>query len=336
MNNNASSSGNTVIRDAFSSAKRAGQSAALMPYLTLGYPNPEASMAAIEAAARAGANLFELGVPFSDPLADGPTIQRAAQVALEQGVTVAKCLEMVAELRQRGIHQPFLLMGYFNPFLQYGLERLVTEAAQAGTNGFIVPDLPHEEAGPFESLCAQHNLALVYLLAPTSSPERIAEVIARSQAFLYLVSLTGVTGARTSLPADLASFVARVRKLCSSEIPLAVGFGISTPEQAAEVGKIADGVIIGSAFVNAVSGKDNHPAQKGSRKQSAAFEFINSLVRGLHTFEASGEVMAAEASAYAPQHFSPPSQTRRMTDSLENSAIDPDPDTTQGQGFLGC
>ena len=319
----------TAVKEAFTLAKRAGQKAALMPYLTLGYPTPEASLTAIEEAARAGAELFELGIPFSDPLADGPTIQHAAQVALEQGVTVSSSLDMVAELRRRGIHQPFLLMGYYNPFLQFGLERLVDAAAQAGANGFIVPDLPYEEADEFETLCNQHGLALVYLLAPTSSPDRIRAVAARSQAFLYLVSLTGVTGARTSLPANLAGFVQSVRGLCAPDLPIAVGFGISTPDQAAEVGDLADGVIIGSAFVNALS----LPPTDG--RPSPAFQFIRSMREGLRSTAASGDaVFTAEANVYAPHHHTPPSQTRRMTDALENT--DGEPEDAPAQGFLGC
>jgi tryptophan synthase alpha chain len=277
--------------------------------------------------------LFELGIPFSDPLADGPTIQRAAQVALDQGITVARSLEMVAELRRRGIRQPFLLMGYANPFLQFGLDRLVAEAAQAGANGFIVPDLPYEEASEFEKLCAQHDMALIYLLAPTSSSDRILAVAARSQAFLYLVSLTGVTGARTSLPANLADFVSRVRKLCPADLPVAVGFGISTSEQAADVGRLADGVIIGSAFVNAVS-EFIPTAGPTPEAASPAYQFIHNLRVGLRNSAANREAAAAEAAAYAPHHINPPSQTIRMTDALEDAAGDSQED--QGPGFLGC
>jgi tryptophan synthase alpha chain len=326
------SSGADVIRHAFELAHRAGQKAALMPYLTLGFPTPSASLAAIEAAAQAGADLFELGVPFSDPLADGPTIQHAAQVALEQGITVGKTIEMVRELRERGVHQPFVLMGYYNPFLQFGLERLMRTAAEAGVNGFIVPDLPYEEADEFEQLCSRHNLALVYLLAPTSSDERIREVASRSTAFIYLVSLTGVTGARTSLPANLSTFVERVRSLCSQSLPIAVGFGISTPEQAAQVGSLADGVIIGSAFIHAVSSETSTDRNGEKQPQSAAFRFITNLRHGLQA--PINDASAAEAGLYAPHHLTPASQTRRMMDTLEENATDSS--NAQEKGFLGC
>jgi len=220
---------------------------AFMPYLMLGYPTPAASMEVAGALAEAGADLLELGVPFSDPLADGPTIQAAAQQALHHGVTTAGCLRMVAGLRARGVRAACLLMGYLNPMLAYGLPRLVADAAAAGVDGFIVPDLPPEEAEELESACRRHQLALVYLLAPTSPPERIALVAGRSQGFIYLVSLTGVTGARDRLPAGLADFVGRVRAVARQ--PLAVGFGIASGEQARAVARLADGVIVGSALV---------------------------------------------------------------------------------------
>jgi len=220
---------------------------AFMPYSVLGYPSPAASIEVVQTLVAAGADLLELGVPFSDPLADGPTIQAATQHALEQGVTPAECIAMAADLRARGVQTPALLMGYINPILAYGVERFVADSAAAGVDGFIVPDLPPEEAGELDAACRRHGLALVYLLAPTSSAERIALVAERSQGFIYLVSLTGVTGARASLPLGLADFVARVRAVTPK--PLAVGFGIGSGEQAQSVAQLADGVIVGSALV---------------------------------------------------------------------------------------
>ena len=220
---------------------------AFMPYAVLGYPTRAASLNVVRALAEFGADLLELGLPFSDPLADGPTIQAATQKSLENGTTLADCLAMTRELRQSGVDTPALLMGYVNPMLAYGVEEFVTAAADAGADGLIVPDLPPEEAGEFETACAQHGLALVYLLAPTSTPERIKLITAKSQGFVYLVSLTGVTGARRDLPPDLTDFIARVRQYTTK--PLAVGFGIATGDQARAVGHIADGVIVGSALV---------------------------------------------------------------------------------------
>lgn len=224
-----------------------------MPYLTLGYPNLETSLACIQAAVEAGADLIELGVPFSDPLADGPVIQRSTQVALENGITTRKCLELVAELRKRGVTIPLILMGYYNPIYAYGLAAYAREAANAGADGFIVPDLPLEEAADLEAASAENDLALIPMLAPTSTLARIEKATAHANGFIYLVSVTGVTGERSGMATGLKAFVGRVKE--SARVPVAVGFGISTPAQAAEVGKIADGVIIGSAVITAASGE---------------------------------------------------------------------------------
>jgi tryptophan synthase alpha chain len=220
---------------------------AFMPYTVLGYPTRQASLDTVQILVEAGADLLELGIPFSDPLADGPTIQAATQKSLENGTTVQDCLAMTRELRQQGISTPALLMGYINPMLAYRLEQFVTEAAEAGVDGLIVPDLPPEEAEELETICASHGLALVYLLAPTSTPERIKQVAEKSRGFIYLVSLTGVTGARNQLPPDIGEFVARVRQ--QTDTPLAVGFGIGNGEQARSVAQLSDGVIVGSALV---------------------------------------------------------------------------------------
>jgi len=268
--NNVLESGRSRIAAAFREAQQR-QTAALMPYFTLGYPDSETSMAVVEAIAPYS-DLIELGVPFSDPLADGPTVQRSTQIALEGGTTTAACLEMVSALRQRGVNTPVMLMGYYNPILAYGEARYVHDAAAAGADGFIVPDLPLEEAGELEQLADAAGLALIHFLAPTSSPARISNVTARAQGFIYLVSLTGVTGARRSLQQDLADFVARVR--AQTTLPLAVGFGISTPEQTAAVGRLADGVIVGSALINAADAAHEN-------KPEAAAKFVRSLQQAL-------------------------------------------------------
>jgi tryptophan synthase alpha chain len=281
----ARQNGITHIQAAFQIAQDHGR-AALMPYFTLGYPDRLTSLAILEAVAASGADLIELGVPFSDPLADGPTIQHSTQVALERGMTVAGCLELAAELRQRGVHQPLLLMGYVNPILAFGVERYAAQAAQAGVDGLIIPDLPLEEAenpaltpgeagapmlGGVEGACRTFGLALVYLLSPASPPQRVQQVAQHTSGFLYLVSLTGVTGARRELPTGLEDFVARTRAVAHT--PLAVGFGISSPQQAGMVGRLADGVIVGSALVDTVRDA-NDPVQ-------AAARFVAGLRQGL-------------------------------------------------------
>jgi tryptophan synthase alpha chain len=241
--------------------------AALMPYFPLGFPDAPTSLDVIEAMSKAGADAFEIGLSFSDPLADGPVIQHATQVALEQGITVQRSLEMIAELRSRGVTQPFLLMGYINPIMAYGLERFVGDAASAGADGFIVPDLPPEEADELDRLCRERGLGLIYFLAPTSTTERVKSVAEKAQGFIYLVSIAGVTGARSQVASGLSNFVARIRQAIST--PIAIGFGVSTPEQAGEVSSIADGVIVGSALVQIVDRAEDKP--------QAAAQFIREL-----------------------------------------------------------
>ena len=223
---------------------------ALMPYLTMGYPQRDSALSLVPIIAEAGADLIELGIPFSDPLADGPTIQASSQQALENGMTIRLCVAQAAALRAEGVTVPFVLMGYFNPILQYGIELFARDATAAGIDGVIIPDLPPEEADSVQPWLRAAGLDLVFLLAPTSDAERIRSVAQRSEGFIYLVSLIGVTGARDTLTADLATFVGRVRAATSK--PLAVGFGISTSAQAGQVAHLADGVIVGSALVKAV------------------------------------------------------------------------------------
>lgn len=227
---------------------RAGKKrAAFMPYHAMGYPDRATSIAVVAKLAEAGADLFEIGIPHSDPLADGPTIQTATYTALTQGTTVADCLAMIRELRDQGVEQPFCTMTYINPLLAYGIQRFVDDAVVAGIDGLIVPDLPPEEAQELEAGCRKAGLATVYMLAPTSTDERIRNVAQHCTGFIYLVSVTGITGARRELPPDLADFVARVRK--HTNLPLAVGFGIATGEQARTVAGLVEGVVVGSALV---------------------------------------------------------------------------------------
>lgn len=225
-----------------------------MPYFPLGYPDLDTSIDVIEALAKNGADLIEVGLSFSDPLADGPVIQHATQIALEKGITVKKSLAAVKELRSRGVDIPLILMGYYNPMLAYGLEKFVRDAEEAGADGFIIPDLPMEEAEEFVGATGGSPLPLIPMLAPTSSPERMERIARNAKGFIYLVSVTGITGERKSLAEGLDELIVQVREHTSA--PVCVGFGIGTPEQAKEVGKMADGVIVGTACVRTIGGSE--------------------------------------------------------------------------------
>jgi tryptophan synthase alpha chain len=223
----------------------------LIAYLTVGYPDVESTLRLVPALAAGGADMVELGVPFSDPLADGATIQRSSHHALGQGVTVAVCLDVVRRLRNGDLTIPLLLMGYLNPVLAYGVEQFARDAAGAGADGLIVVDLPPEEALAVQTACAGRGLDLIYLLAPTSSDERIALVAGQASGFVYCVSLAGVTGARQDLASGLAEFLARVRSHTS--LPLAVGFGISRAEHIQAVARLgAEAAVIGSAIIDLI------------------------------------------------------------------------------------
>ena len=219
---------------------------ALIAYVTVGYPSIEATLKVVPLLASSGCDIIELGIPFSDPLADGVTIQQASFRALQLGVTPQICLDVARELNRK-IKIPLVFMSYFNPIFSYGLEKFCAACAGSGIDGLIIPDLPPEEGSELEKVTREKGLDLIYLLAPTSPLERLKLVAERSRGFIYLVSVTGITGARDRLPADLEAFVARVRKVSAK--PLCVGFGIATPEQAKRVASMADGVIVGSRIV---------------------------------------------------------------------------------------
>jgi tryptophan synthase alpha chain len=235
------------IESAFVAARTEGR-AALMPYLMGGFPDHDTATAVAEAYADAGADLIELGVPFSDPLADGPTIHAADTAALAAGATLESVLETCATVADR---LPVALMAYTNMVLSRGVEDFATLAADAGAAGVIVPDLPLEEQGAVAEALGSHDLALIPLVAPTTPPERRAQICAGAHGFVYLVSTVGVTGERAELPAELAELIAAAKE--EADVPVAVGFGISTAEQAATVGQLADGVIIGTRLVRAVA-----------------------------------------------------------------------------------
>lgn len=221
---------------------------ALMPFMTVGYPNLETSERILLAMVEAGADLIEVGTPFSDPLADGSTVQHTSQVSLEQGTTLRDSLALVKRVREAGVTIPLMLMGYYNPIVKYGVEKFVADCAEAGVDGFIVPDLPIEESERLHVAASERDLDLIYMVAPTTTDDRLRQVGELSTGFVYCVAVTGVTGARESMNASLKPYMERVRQHTSQ--PLAIGFGISTPENVADVGKVSDGAIVGSALIN--------------------------------------------------------------------------------------
>lgn len=235
--------------DATFAALRARGARALVPYFTAGDPSLAATATLMLEASRQGADVIELGVPFSDPLADGPVIQRATQRALAAGVTLPRVLEMVRELRD-DLTTPLVLMIYYNPILAFGLKAFCRTAVEAGVDGVLVIDLPPEEADPLHAEADPLGLDVVHFVAPTTPPARMRTIARASRGFIYLVSLTGITGERASLPPDLTGLLHTLRGVTTK--PVCVGFGISTPEQSAMVGAHADGVIVGSAIVRLI------------------------------------------------------------------------------------
>ena len=224
---------------------RARGESALIPFIVAGDPDMETTRRLVLELERRGADLIELGVPFSDPMADGPANQRAIARGLKTGASLAAILAMVSELRKE-TEIPIILFGYYNPYMHYGCEQLARDAASAGVDGILAVDLPPEESAPLAKPARANGLDLIYLLAPTTPLERNRKITARASGFLYYVSVTGVTGARSHLPDDLAEHVGALRQV--TDLPIGVGFGISTPEQAARVASFADAVVVGSAI----------------------------------------------------------------------------------------
>lgn len=221
---------------------------ALMPYLTVGYPDLQTSEQAILAAVEAGADLIEVGTPFSDPMADGSTVQHTSQISLQNGTRLSDCIALVKRVRDAGVTIPLMLMGYYNPIVKYGVEKYVEDCAAAGVDGFIVPDLPIEESERLRSAANEHDRDLIFMVAPTTTDDRMKRVAEVGTGFVYCVAVTGVTGARGEISATIAPYMARVRE--HIDLPLAVGFGISTPEAVSQVGKLSEGAIVGSALIN--------------------------------------------------------------------------------------
>lgn len=264
------------ITQAFESAHIEGRGV-LIPYFMCGYPSAEQSARIIVAAAEGGADIIELGMPFSDPLADGPTIQYAGNVALERGMSVKGCIEVARQVAAQ-TRVPLILMGYYNPILAYGIDRFCQDARTNGVSGLIIPDLPPEEAEPLQKAAQDNGLALIFLIPPTTPDERIAEIVelvARQPGgFIYCASLSGVTGARKELPPHLRDFIQRVRAYTQEkQLPIAIGFGLSTPEHIAAVTSYADGAVVGSALVTLIK------QQPEEKQVEAVRQYIQSLAQ---------------------------------------------------------
>ncbi len=245
-----------------------------MPYLCAGDPNPELTSKLLLTLVEAGADLIELGVPFSDPIADGPTIQRASERALTHNISLQQILEIVASIRPE-TDIPIAIMSYYNPIFRMGEAAFCKAAQAAGVDGLIVPDLPPEQAKPLLEVAPKYNLATIFLVAPTSPPERMQLIASVSTGFIYCVSVTGVTGARAMLSDEIAPMITELRK--HTDKPISVGFGVSTSEQATQIAQVADGVIVGSAIVNVVEEHIDDEA----KLLAAVKEFASNLAEGV-------------------------------------------------------
>lgn len=237
--------------DAVFARCKAENRAAFIPFIMAGDPGLETSQAVLNALPAAGADIIEIGIPFSDPMADGPVIQEAGLRALAAGMTLAKVLAMVAAFRQRDAETPIVLMGYVNPVYAYGYDRFATDAAAAGVDGIILVDAPPEEAGEIEPALTAHGIAFVRLIAPTSVPQRVGLLTEGARGYLYYISVTGITGAASAAPAMIADKLAAIR--AATSLPICVGFGVKTPDHVAAFAPLADGVVVGSALVQKIA-----------------------------------------------------------------------------------
>lgn len=283
-----------LLKETFARCKKEGRNA-LVNFITAGYPTVEDTIPIMLGMQEGGVDIIELGIPFSDPIADGPTIQAANNVALDNGITVPQCLQLVEKARALGVNVPIILMGYYNPILKYGEEKLIEDSAKAGASGYIVVDLPPEEAIKFRTTCAKYGLSYVPLVAPATTDARLEVLGKIADSFIYVVSRMSTTGATAEVASGIAELCARVRKF-SGDTPLAVGFGVSTREHFLTVGESADGVVIGSKVITLLG-----ESQPGQRKE-AAYKFVRSIL---------GEDFSAEKAeqfkAYAaPQNVSDP------------------------------
>ncbi|MEE9443780.1 MAG: tryptophan synthase subunit alpha [candidate division Zixibacteria bacterium] len=260
------------LTETFANCRRYSRKA-LMPFLTAGYPDERTFLKLLFEFQSSGADMVEIGIPFSDPLADGKTIQYSSHRALQQGINVVSIFRRLSQLNG-SFRLPLIMMSYFNPIYHYGVDKFISRASSIGIKGLIIPDIIPEESGDLEYQCRQNNIDLIYLLAPTSNAKRTKLILRRSRGFVYLVTIAGVTGARDKLPADLVQWIKKIKK--QSDIPVCSGFGISHKNQAATVSRVADGVIVGSAIIDIIRNSAN-PAQAVDETG----KFIRQLRKGI-------------------------------------------------------
>jgi tryptophan synthase alpha chain len=282
----------TRIDHRFTELRTAGR-AALVTFLTAGDPDPATSLAILRALPKAGADVVELGMPFTDPMADGPAIQMSSQRALKAGQTLKKTLDMVRDFRQSDDSTPIVLMGYYNPIYIYGVERFLADAKSAGVDGLIVVDLPPEED---EELCLPAlaaGLNFIRLATPTTDDKRLPAVLANTSGFVYYVSITGITGAATPDPGKVTGAVARIKR--HTKLPVAVGFGVRTAEQAAAIASGADGVVVGSALVSALKASLDRDDKATAKTVDAVTGLVAELARGVRGARAGKSTQSAHA-----------------------------------------
>ncbi|MCQ8278440.1 tryptophan synthase subunit alpha [Acetobacteraceae bacterium KSS8] len=264
----------------FAALEREGRGA-LIPYLEAGDPDMETAAAILDGMPEAGADLIEIGVPFTDPMADGPIIQAAARRGLKGGATLGRTLEMVARFRERDDHTPIVLMGYLNPIDSYGPERFCADAARAGVDGLIIVDLPSEEADLIEAHSAANAIDIIRLVAPTTADDRLPLVLRNASGFIYYVSITGVTGTRTASESDLAAALPRLR--ARTDLPVAIGFGIRTPDQAASAVRIADGAVVASALIETLAGTLDADGRAGPDTVRRVLDQVRTIANGVRS-----------------------------------------------------
>lgn len=272
----------TRLPEKFKNLRSRGERA-LIPYLTAGYPEPRHTVNIMQSLEKGGADVIELGVPFSDPLADGPTIQKSSAVALSHGVTLTRVLDMIREFRATGSETPVVIFGAFNPYFHYGLEKFAADAKAAGADAVLIADLPADDADEVAPILRAQGLDLICLIAPTSDLSRKKLICEHGSGFLYYISLKGVTGAREAQSFELEEAISEIRQC--TDLPIAVGFGISTPEQAAKVGGWADGVIVGSALINLITEADS-TAKVDADIYDAVEAYMRSLKEAINGAEA--------------------------------------------------